>query len=271
MSTDDNFAIVKSFPQPNVTDNSNGSITHWLKPAVKDEGVKLTLGDHTFTYVAVDAFKNKAKCNFTVTVVDTTPPVMDNCIDPLEIKIPLLPFVDRNLTFVDWDAPIIYDNSNTELNVTQSVQPGFLGVGRHQVVYNASDSSGNHNSCVMNVTVKPLQCNSLPSPLNGQSLCAKNLTHTWCDVTCDVGYAIFDELADNHLENFKLYCVNEFAKWQYDMLPDCTQLELPESIEQVFSITLDSETPICSDDSVATLEVCDFESWAGEWLLSFSF
>lgn len=205
--------------------------------------------------MAVDAFKNKAKCNFTVTVVDITPPVLDNCIDPPEIKIPLSPLSERNLSFIDWDPPIIYDNSNTALDVTQSMQPGFLGVGIHQVIYNATDASGNHNSCVVNVTVRPMLCEILPSPLNGQSLCAKNLTHTWCEVTCDVGYAIFDELAENHLENFKLYCENAYAKWQYDILPDCTQLELPDTIEQIFSITLDSDEPICNDGSDLTKEV----------------
>lgn len=236
-------------------DNSDANVTYWIKPAVKSDGVKLTLGNHTFTYTAVDAFKNKAKCNFTVSVLDTTPPVLDNCIDSPEIKIPLAPLADQNLSFVDWDPPIIYDNSNTALDVIQSLQPGFLGVGTHRVIYNATDPSGNHNSCIMNVTVKATQCDVLTSPPNGQSICARNLTHTWCEVTCDVGYAIFDELAENHLENFKLFCENKFAKWPYDTLPDCTQLELPEAIEQVFSFTLDSEEPICNDNSLTTDEV----------------
>lgn len=217
--------------------------------------MKLTLGEHTFTYNAVDAFKNKAKCNFVVTVIDITPPVLENCIDPPEIRIPITPKADPKLSFIDWDPPIIYDNSNTELEVTQSIQPGFLGLGVHQIIYNATDPSGNHNSCVLNVIVKPMECEVLQSPANGQSLCAKNMTHTWCEITCDVGYAIFDELAENHMENFKLYCESEFAKWPYDNVPDCTQLELPEAIEQVFSITLNSEMPICNDGSEDTLKV----------------
>lgn len=82
MVDDDDFAIVKIFPAPNVTgklyvclcaessldfssvdnsfcsknkindlffsfsliDNSDDNITYWLKPSVKDDGVKLTLG-----------------------------------------------------------------------------------------------------------------------------------------------------------------------------------------------------------------------------------
>lgn len=235
-------------------DNSDLNITYWLKPSVKQDGVKLTLGNTTFTYVAVDAFKNKAKCNFTVTVLDITPPMLDNCIDQPEIIIPSSPFAPLKQSFVDWDGPIIYDNSNTELNVTQSLEPGYLGIGTHQVKYSATDLSGNTNSCEMNLIVKQRNCDILASPPNGQSICAKNQTHMWCEITCNLGYAIYDELADNHLENFKLFCENEYAKWQYDILPDCTQMELPESIEQVFSITLDSEAPIC-DDSLTAAEV----------------
>ena len=254
MATDDNFAVVKVFPPPEVADNSGDNTTFWLKPAVKSDGVKLTLGNHTFTYVAIDASRNKAKCTFIVNVLDITPPVLDNCIDPPEVQIPSSPFSPKNLSFVDWEAPIIYDNSNAELEVTQSLEPGYLGIGTHRVKYVAVDPSGNSNECTLNVTVKQLECGVLASPPNGLSLCAKNVTHTWCEVTCDLGHAIYDELAESHLDNFVLLCENDFAKWEYETIPDCTVVELPEAIEEMFSITLDSDAPICNN-SMATLEV----------------
>lgn len=277
MIEDDDFAIVRIFPAPNVTgknlrmneaakpvtillrmdlkqkqkqkriyflDNSDENITYWLKPSVKEDGVKLTLGTHTFNYIAVDAFRNKAKCSFNITVLDITPPNIDNCINPPEIYIPSAPNLISNRTFVDWDAPIIYDNSNTDVNITQSIQPGNIGIGMHSVVYTATDLSGNQNDCTLNLTVKPLQCNTLLSPGNGQSLCARNETHTWCDVICDLGFTIYDA-DDEQSDHVRLLCENDNPQWAHDPLPDCTKIELPETIEQVFSITLDDDVAIC--------------------------
>lgn len=219
-----------------------------MKPAVKDEGVKLILGNHTFTYVAVDSFKNKAKCNFTIIVLDITAPVLDNCINPPEFFIPTSQTAPGNLTFIEWESPTIYDNSNAELNITQNIKSGHLGVGVHQINYTAVDSSNNQNTCLMNVTVNALKCDLLASPANGQSLCAKNTTHTWCEIICDFGYAIYDESADSHLDTFQLYCENDAPKWKYETIPDCTKMELPDSIEQIVSIAIDlNETTSCND------------------------
>lgn len=215
---------------------------------MKDDGVKLTLGSHIFTYIAVDSFRNKAKCNFFVTVLDITPPNIDNCINPPEIFIPSAANLIDNRTFVDWDAPIIYDNSNIEVNVTQSIHPGRIGIGKHSISYVAVDSSGNQNTCTLNVTVKAMQCNTLASPSNGQSLCAKNETHTWCDITCDLGFAIY-EGDDEQTDQMRLLCENENPQWTYDPVPDCTKIELPDSIEQVFSFTLDDDGSVCKNDS----------------------
>lgn len=211
------------------------------------------MGKHVFSYLAVDSFKNKAKCSFTVLVIDQTPPVIDNCIDPNEYLIPSCSTnssIDKNLCYIEWDDPIIYDNSNAELMVHQSLYPGYLNVGTHNVKYIAHDQSGNEMICVMHIKVKQLQCEILASPLNGHTICAKNTTHTWCDVTCDDGYAIYDELADSHLEHFTLNCENNFAKWKYEIIPDCTVMELFNSVEQIFSITLDAEKTICNDEKI---------------------
>lgn len=269
MIEDDDYAIVKIFPAPNVTgsiltnsisllydqqvicvfvDNSDDNITYWLKPSVKEDGVKLTLGSHIFSYIAVDAFRNKARCNFTVTVLDITPPNIDNCINSPDIFIPISNNTNNNRTFVDWDAPIIYDNSNIDVNVSQSIQPGHIGIGFHNVTYTATDSSGNQNTCTMNITVKPLLCNTLSSPGSGQSLCARNESHTWCDVICNLGYTFYGG-DDEQSDNIRLLCENDNPQWTYDPLPDCTKVELPDSIEQVFSITFDDDGEICKNNS----------------------
>lgn len=278
MGDDSDYALVKIFPPPNVTgnralrrvlrkkkkikqplvslaDNSGDEITYWMKPAVKADGAKLTMGDHIFYYVAIDAFKNKAKCNFTITVLDITPPIMENCVNPPDIYIPTTPTALPNATFVDWDPPIIYDNSNIEVNVTQSLLAGQLGIGVHQVTYHAVDSAGNANSCVMNVTVLPLECNHLPPPANGKSFCAKNTTHTWCELSCDFDYSMYlNGTDDEHSDTLKLYCEHDIAKWPIETVADCTKIELPESIEQVFSITLEDDVAARCNDSGSAIE-----------------
>lgn len=216
---------------------------------MKDDGVKLTLGSHTFSYIAVDAFRNKAKCNFNIIVLDITPPNIDNCISPPEMFVPSAPHsMDDNRTFVDWDVPIIYDNSNLDVNYTQSIYPGHIGIGTHAVTYVAMDSSGNLNTCTLNVTVKPMICQTPVSPANGKSLCARNETHTWCDFICDLGYTIYDG-DDEQSDHIRLVCDNGNPQWAHDPLPDCTKVELPDSIEQVFSITLGDDVAVCKNNT----------------------
>lgn len=174
--------------------------------------------------------------------------MIDNCLDPPEIYVPKIINMTDNRSLVDWQPPIIYDNSNGTVNITQNILPGYLNVGIHTIEYVAVDSSGNKNTCILNVTVKALKCNVLPSPANGESLCARNDTHTWCDVTCDFGYSMYqsdEEISDS----LKLYCDNNNPQWQYDPLPDCTKVELPDSIEQVISITLEDNMNLCKNDS----------------------
>lgn len=237
-----------------ITDNSDDNITYWLKPSVKEDGVKLTLGTHTFSYIAVDAFRNKAKCNFNITVLDITPPNIDNCISPPEIFIPSAKSLMDNRTFVDWDAPIIYDNSNTDAKVTQTILPGHIGIGEHTVTYVAEDLSGNQNTCTLNITVKAMECGTPTSPDNGQMMCARNETHTWCDVVCDLGYTTF-EANDEQTDQMRLFCPNENPQWSYDPVPDCTKIELPDSIEQVFSITLGDDVEVCQNDTDLSSEI----------------
>lgn len=224
-----------------ISDNSGESVTYWLKPSVKDDGVKLTLGNHSFSYVAVDSFQNRAKCSFVITVSDITPPTIDDCIDPLEFYVPLTSNLYDNRSHIEWDPPIIYDNSELEVNVSQSIMPGALGLGDHSVKYTAIDSSGNQNVCIINVTVKAMQCAALAAPLNGHILCAQNISHTWCDATCDIGYMIYH----NDIESLRLWCDHSNPRWQYDPLPDCTRIELPESVEQMVTLSLYDDIDIC--------------------------
>lgn len=93
-------------------------------------------------------FNNKASCTFKIDVIDKTPPVVENCINPDEF------LITQNNTFIEWDEPIFYDNSNLKVNVVRSLDPGFLKAGFYQVIYIATDAFNNSNQCVLNITVK---------------------------------------------------------------------------------------------------------------------
>lgn len=244
------------------------NVTVWNKPSLKENGTMLSIGNHTFTYVAVDFFKNKVKCNFTITVLDITPPVFENCDSTRLVRISTSSYAHLNDTYVDWDEPVVYDNSNTLVNITQSIKPGFLEPGFHEVKYTAIDQSGNENNCQLNITVDELKCESLQSPANGLVICAKNVTNTWCELTCNDGFLVLDAVTNNYVDGIKLLCNNYVPEWQYDTLPDCAsncsslnfikffliflcllEIETPESVEQVISIPIDLDKKICYENS----------------------
>lgn len=147
-----NYTIVKQIHQPYVFDNSGENVTYWTKPAMKENGIKLGVGNHTFKYIAVDNFKNKARCNFTISIVDINPPVFENCINPSILYIGAEK--NKNTTFLEWDEPIAYDNSFETLYLERSLEFGYLDVGLYNVKYVASDPYGNINECWINVTVQ---------------------------------------------------------------------------------------------------------------------
>ncbi|XP_037922099.1 sushi, von Willebrand factor type A, EGF and pentraxin domain-containing protein 1-like isoform X3 [Hermetia illucens] len=242
------YTIIKTLPIPtNMSDSSGRNVTYWLKQNVNiTDGVKLNIGNHTFTYIASDPFNNKANCSFIVQVIDKVPPVAENCIDPEEYRVR-----NTKTEFIEWEEPTFFDNSNTEVIVQKSLSPGILGEGLHKAVYTAFDKYGNNASCSINITVKEMFCDTLKPPLNGNILCARNITYTWCELICNPGYAVFDSITDDYQESLNLTCLNESPDWKVDSTPDCTPLELPNSVEQILTIPVDSDNvePICGNET----------------------
>ncbi|XP_062536901.1 sushi, von Willebrand factor type A, EGF and pentraxin domain-containing protein 1-like [Armigeres subalbatus] len=242
MHDDFSFALVKQLNRPYVFDNGGDNFTFWTKPAIKATGTKLHNGTHLFTYVAVDSFKNKAKCNFTVTVIDQTAPVIENCNDPSPFYISSQE--NNNETLISWDEPIIFDNSEDNVTVTRSMDFGYFNVGYYQVIYRAEDTSGNAAECLLNITVKEYKCENLPSPPNGQTVCAKNSSHTWCEVSCFFDHTFHDREDNSAI----LFCDNRNPKWLNDTIPECTAIEKPTAVEEVITISLGTDTDeLCGD------------------------
>lgn len=200
-------------------------------------------GNYTFTYVAVDEAKNKAKCNFSISISDNTPPVFENCITSQTFYV-----TSKNNTdhMIEWEEPFAYDNvDDRNITILTSLNHGFLNPGEHLANYTAVDKSGNKNSCLVNVSVKEKKCDELQNPENGLRICAKNDTKTWCDFRCNFGYGITDN--ETLIENVVLYCDNEAKVWSSESVPECSVVEQPNSVEEVLTISLHSENLLCEE------------------------
>lgn len=224
-------------------DNSGGNVSFWVKPALKkEEGTKMYAGNYSFSYIAVDESKNKAKCNFTIFIIDKTPPVFDNCIKNQTVYVLAK---NNSEQMIEWEEPHAYDNvDDKNVTVTSSLQPGFLAAGSYDVIYKAVDKAGNVNHCHINLTVQERKCDEPPAPENGYRVCAKNLTHTWCDFRCDFGFGFIDDS-----DNIVLQCDHTNKIWSNESSPDCLLVEQPNSVAEVLTISLNSNELSCDEMS----------------------
>ncbi|XP_072018428.1 uncharacterized protein [Amphiura filiformis] len=144
--------------------NTGGRTITWTSPTATDNSGVVTLaersnapgsfflvGTTTVSYRFVDGSGNEAICSFTVTVteVDSTAPVIENCED-------VAATVGLNIggVVVTWTEPTAADNSGTVNLISRSRQPGqFFVVGTTAVTYRFQDGSGNVATCTFNVIV----------------------------------------------------------------------------------------------------------------------
>lgn len=242
LSGNKSFLLLSSFePLVKMEDNSGENVTFWVKPALKEEGTKMYKGNYTFTYVAIDEVKNKAKCNFSITIFDLTPPVFENCIENQTFYITS----GKNVT-VEWEEPFAYDFvDDKNITVEKNLTHGPLEVGEYFVNYQATDLSGNSNSCMVQVNVKERKCDEPEKPENGQRLCAKNESMTWCDYRCNFGFGIIEN--DSIVESIMMQCDNDKRIWSRENIPECLTIEQPTEVEEVLTISFNSESLFCED------------------------
>lgn len=79
---------------------------------------------------------------------DKEPPIIEGCISPPAFLV--APKSKENIT---WEEPNIFDNSQS-VTITKSHEFGLFKIGVTEVVYNATDPSGNVNICKLNITVE---------------------------------------------------------------------------------------------------------------------
>jgi hypothetical protein len=139
---------VASWTVPTASDNCPGvalSSNH-------NPGETFPLGTTTVTYTAKDVAGNTSTCSFTVTVVDTTPPVISGC--PGNITVNTGPGRNTCDQAATWTAPTATDACSS-VTLTSNHSPGeTFPVGSTAVTYTAKDVAGNASTCTFTVTVK---------------------------------------------------------------------------------------------------------------------
>ncbi len=136
------------------------AIATWALPTATDNvgvasltsdfasGASFPPGVTTVTYTAVDAGGNPTTASFTVTVIDTTAPV---------IGCPANQTVQATGTtgaIVTWAVPTVTDNSGPVTPVGSHSPGATFPIGSTTVTYTATDPSGNASSCSFNIVVQ---------------------------------------------------------------------------------------------------------------------
>ncbi|CAB1421446.1 unnamed protein product [Pleuronectes platessa] len=185
-------AIV-SWNVPNATDNSKEEVAVQVKPVYAPPQL-FPIGRETITYIATDRTGNQANCSFTVTVVDTEPPVIDRCRSP-----PTVRATDAE-TAVTWEVPQFSDNSGGRLSLTSSHTPGSqFPVGETLVQYTATDAAGNSRDCNLTITVQGTTCEQPYVPVNGEFVCSEEDEGVNCTLHCKDGYSLTKEAVHSYL------------------------------------------------------------------------
>ncbi|MGN7402697.1 FG-GAP-like repeat-containing protein [Cytobacillus praedii] len=132
------------FPAPITSDNCPGVMVS-CSPA---SGTFFSVGNTPVICTATDSAGNTAECSFTVTIVDSEPPMI-TCSDDITV------FNDpgSNGAFVSFPDPIVIDNCPGATTVCTPASGSFFPRGTTAVTCTATDAAGNISACSFNVIV----------------------------------------------------------------------------------------------------------------------
>ncbi|MEJ1240808.1 HYR domain-containing protein [Chryseolinea sp. T2] len=158
---------------PVFTDNCSGATV----TSTHTSGSVFSIGATTVTYTAKDVSGNTATSQFTVTVKDTTPPVVSEC--PGDITVQVATGCTATAT---WTPPKFTDGC-TAVTVTSSSKPGdTFNAGANVVTYTAKDAAGNTAVCTFNVLIKDKTAplfSSCPSDTTISTTATGGVRYSW--------------------------------------------------------------------------------------------
>lgn len=169
------FGSTISLGSPIVSDNTDPS------PSVSNNApASFALGTTNVVWTASDSWGNKASCTQTVTLVDTTKPVI-SC--PADATFEF----GNSITLGEAEAT---DNVDTSPTISNNAPASFL-LGTTVVLWTATDDSGNSATCSQNINVVDTTAPDLT--------CPADVTITLGD-DLDLGMAQASDAADSDLD-----------------------------------------------------------------------
>ncbi|KAI1888389.1 hypothetical protein AGOR_G00184640 [Albula goreensis] len=176
-----------SWDTPHARDNSGEEVVVQVTPVFTPPQL-FPIGEEQITYMAMDRSGNRANCSFTVTVIDTEPPVIDRCRSP-----PPFQTTDTEMV-VQWEVPQFSDNSGGPLKIVSTHLPGLMfPTGETLVQYTATDPSGNNRTCDIRIVIQGSTCERPFDPVNGEFTCIEEEEGVNCTLYCKDGYSFTHE------------------------------------------------------------------------------
>ena len=140
-------ATAVTWNPPTAFNPCDGSALNVL--ASDTSGTAFPLGDSTVVFTTFNTSGDTTTCSFTVTVLDSLAPVFINCQDPAPVQ------ADSTCSaIVVIDPLIVGDNCTQNIVPVPDIDVSLpFQVGSSQVIFTATDASGNSASCTMTITV----------------------------------------------------------------------------------------------------------------------
>ena len=225
-------------------------------------------GTTNIVYTLSDPSGNSVVCSFSVTIEDTSAPMIMNCPTDMSVEAD----EDDCAAMVFWTAPSITDNC-TGYSTEVSHTPGIFDAGMTTVTYTVTDVSGNTAECSFDITVTDgtapvIECPSeditaasdgecnflipdLSTIISGADNCDENPTAgqspaagTAVTMTTDVTYSLTDAAGN---------------------LASCTvTVIVPESMATTTS-SVDASCPTSADGAVSVTVTGGTEPYSYEW------
>ncbi|XP_071961171.1 uncharacterized protein [Antedon mediterranea] len=138
--------MVVTWTATSATDNS-GTIPS--ETATHEPGDMFEIGTTEVVITYTDSASNVAECAFNVTVQDEESPQTSNCPESMT---EIISDAESTATSI-WSEPIFTDNDDV-VNVDSTHSSGqTFNIGSTEVLYTATDPSGNNGTCSFNITV----------------------------------------------------------------------------------------------------------------------
>ncbi|XP_072543610.1 sushi, von Willebrand factor type A, EGF and pentraxin domain-containing protein 1 isoform X2 [Salminus brasiliensis] len=236
---------------PILGDNSGDEVVVQVMP-ILNPSQPFPIGTEIITYTATDRTGNRANCSFTVTVIDTEPPLIDRCRSP-----PTVQATDTE-TPVYWEEPQFSDNSGARLNISSTHTSGdAFPVGETAVYYTATDPSGNNRTCELIITVQGSTCEQPYVPVNADFSCVKEEKGVNCSLVCRQGYS----LTQNAVHSY--FCPNN-GRWEPSRSPDRPDCSLNRIANNGFKpFEMLFKTSRCDDPDLLKTFTGDFTTALG--------